>query len=597
VTLWLALIDLPEAYRRVSVLRRASDYANWYSKNETIDAATRAVVSCDIAHFSAKPRFKILILATGDGREPLASTLRSLDQQLYREFECIVFDEVPLAVSEAQSKWLSSVPRNAWLDWLNGANSAFTMDEGDDWLVAMRAGERLPIHALYWFASEILRQPLASALYCDDDVLDEANEHHSARFKPDWSLTYFRSSNFVGNALAIRGRAVAVAGGLDVACVRYGFFDLLLRVLDASGNNRAVVHVPAVLFHRSSEHQAESEQNAWEVDAVERHLRRCGVGADVLAWSSVRRIRFELPNEPPLVTIVIPTRDGLHLIRQCVEILLAKTTYSRYEILVVDNQSGDPEVLAYLASLDGRVAGQVLVRVLRYDRPFNYSAINNFAVEEADGELLCLLNNDTEVIAPDWLDEMVGHALQSGVGAVGAKLYYPDGRVQHAGDVVGPGGCANHLHSMIAHDDPGYCNRAVVAQELSAVTAACLLTWKSVYQAVGGLDARLLPVAFNDVDYCLRLRSAGYKVVWTPYAELYHHESVSRGKDRGWRQILRAESEVFVMRRRWKRVMLNDPFYNPNLSYVRPDFSMGHFRQVQRPWERQDRKRQASENY
>jgi GT2 family glycosyltransferase len=136
-----------------------------------------------------------------------------------------------------------------------------------------------------------------------------------------------------------------------------------------------------------------------------------------------------------------------------------------------------------------------------------------------------------------------------------------------------------------------------VAQELSAVTAACLLTWKSVYQAVGGLDARLLPVAFNDVDYCLRLRSAGYKVVWTPYAELYHHESVSRGKDRGWRQILRAESEVFVMRRRWKRVMLNDPFYNPNLSYVRPDFSMGHFRQVQRPWERQDRKRQASENY
>jgi GT2 family glycosyltransferase len=357
-----------------------------------------------------------------------------------------------------------------------------------------------------------------------------------------------------------------------------------------------VAHIPAVLVHRGEIHShpnpspeengsladAQRESlNAEEMAAVRAHLKRCGVAAVVEptrpgCW----RVRYRLPEQPPLVSIIVPTRDKPALIRQCVESLRTKTTYPRYEILVVDNQSTNLESLAYLTAL----AGQETVRVLRYDYPFNYSAINNFAAREARGEVLCLLNNDTKIISEDWLEEMVGHLLQPKVGVVGAKLYFPDGRVQHAGDTVGPGGCANHLHAFIERDDPGYCNRAAVAQELSAVTAACLVTWKNIYQRMGGLEEKHLPVTFNDVDYCLRVREAGYRIVWTPHAELYHHEFESRGKDKSPEKAHRARREVAHMRKRWKHVMRHDPFYNPNLGYQRPDFLLSNAPMVERPW-------------
>jgi GT2 family glycosyltransferase len=222
--------------------------------------------------------------------------------------------------------------------------------------------------------------------------------------------------------------------------------------------------------------------------------------------------------------------------------------------------------------------------LLRFDQPFNFSAISNFGVGRARGEVVCLLNNDTEIISPNWLEEMVGHLIQNRVGVVGAKLFYPDGRVQHAGDAVGPGGCADHMHSMIAHDDPGYCNRAVVAQDLSAVTGACLLTWKYLYQELGGLDEKNLKIAFNDVDYCLRVREAGHRVVWTPHAELYHHESGSRGRDESEEARNLTRREADRMRARWRHAMRHDPFYNPNLSYDRPDFSLSKAPRVEWPW-------------
>jgi len=321
----------------------------------------------------------------------------------------------------------------------------------------------------------------------------------------------------------------------------------------------------------------------WNMDALQAHLLRNGTSGEVSeTLPGCWRVRHQLSDVPPLVSIIVPTRDEPELIRQCVESLLAKTTYPRFEILVVDNQSADHEALAYLA----QIAGQDGIRVLRYDQPFNFSAINNFAAREARGEVLCLLNNDTEVISSDWLEEMVGHLLEPKVGVVGAKLYFPDGRVQHAGDTVGPGGCANHLHSYIERHDPGYCNRAAVAQELSAVTGACMIVWKSIYGDMDGLDENHLPVAFNDVDFCLRVREAGYRVVWTPHAELYHHESVSRGKDKSAEKIQGARREVTYMRKRWKREMRHDPFYNPNLSYERCDFSLSHLPMVKRPWQR-----------
>lgn len=421
-----------------------------------------------------------------------------------------------------------------------------------DWVLLLRPEDRLAEHALFWFAAEARDQPRAVLIYSDDDEM-EAGQRCRPRFKPDWSLHHLREIDYIGRAVAIRTRALGAAGGVRPQNLAGDTWELVLRVGEQAAGT--VRHIPAVLLHRDAE--------------VERQ-------APVVT----RRVRYPLPEPPPKVSIIVPTRDAPELLRQCVESVLAKTDYPNYELLVVDNGSRDAKALAYLADLQPRPG----VRVLRWHKPFNYSAINNFAVRQARGEVVCLLNNDTEVITPEWLTELVSQLAQPGVGVVGAKLFYPDGRVQHAGDTVGPGGCANHLHQFLPGEAPGYCHRAVVAQELSAVTAACLVTWRRLYLDLGGLNALWLPVAFNDVDYCLRARQAGCKVVFTPHARLYHHESASRGEDRGWRKNLRAWREACYMRWKWRREMENDPFYNPNFSYLRPDFVLGPVPNVRRPW-------------
>lgn len=536
LTISLIVTDLPGAYR-IATLFRGMPYARWIDNEKALRKDDRYLIHRDLMCRKNMPHFVIVL--SGDDATRRATTIASLDNQLFRNFK--VVDVPPQTV------------------------------EPDSWLLVLYEGDQLAEHALYWLACEIQSRPHFAFIYFDDDELDAAGNHCRPRFKPHWSLAHLRATDYIGRAVVLNGFAIVAAGGLGEG----GLYDLLLRMTDRTEG--AVAHIPAVLLHRGG---PEIPDDARELAALNAHLARCKSGSGDATVPGCRRVRFDLPLTPPMVSIVIPTRDAVELLRQCVESLSAKTTYPRFEIMVVDNGSRDPATLDYLAE----IARRPQVRVLRYDRPFNYSAINNYAVAEATGEVLCLLNNDTEVISPDWLEEMVSHLCQQKVGVVGAKLYYPDGRVQHGGDVVGPGGCANHLHQFIARNDPGYCNRAVVAQELSAVTAACMVTWRSLYLQLRGLNERWLPVAFNDVDYCLRVRKAGYKVVWTPHAELYHHESVSRGKDRGWRRELRAWREVRYMRRTWREVMKNDPFYNPNFSYFRPDFVLGPAPNVKRPW-------------
>ncbi len=381
-----------------------------------------------------------------------------------------------------------------------------------DWVMHLRPGDVLAEHALYWFACEALARPQATLIYSDDDLLDERGERSHPRFKPDWSPEYRRSCDYIGNA------AVERPGEGEVA------------------------HVPAVLLHRG----AGNEQPP-------------------------RRLRHPLPRPAPRVSILIPTRDAPELLRRCVQSVLQLTRYAAFEVLVVDNRSRSREALALLSEL----AARAQVRVLRYGRRFNYAALNNFAAREARGEALCLLNNDTEVLRADWLEELVGHLAQPGAGAVGAKLVYPDGRVQHAGMAVGVGGVARHLHA------PPEIGAA--AREVSAVTGACLLTWKRLYQQLGGLEERLA-VSFNDVDYCLRLQRAGHRVIYTPHAELLHHESATRGRDDLPLRRLRMMREMRYMRAVWGERMRHDPYYNPNLSDRRPDFSLAERPRVRRPW-------------
>lgn len=452
------------------------------------------------------------------------------------------------AEARIQADWLASTAEVSPLPRIVvhrlGEASHFPSLGAGDWLMLLAPGDRLAEVATTCFAREAARHPDAALIYADDDEWEGDGQRVRPRFKPDWSRLHLDEIDYIGRACIFSPMALRIAGGLKPENLAGDTWELLRRVGGIAYGQ--VRHIPLVLLHRDAAYEA-------------RHpAQRC-------------RVHFPLPPDPPLVSIIIPTRDQVELLSRCIESVLERNDYPNYEILVVDNQSTCPDTLAYLQALE-RLP---LVRVLRYARRFNFSAINNFAARQARGEVLCLLNNDTEVITPGWLSEMVSHLVQDRVGCVGCRLLYPDGRVQHAGDTVGRGGCANHLHEGILRYDSGYCQRAIVSQDLSAVTAACMVTWRMHYLGMGGLNERFLPVAFNDVDYCLRMREAGFRVVFTPYAELFHHESASRGALRGWRQELRAWREVKYMRWRWHRAMRHDPYYNPNFSHLRADFVLG----------------------
>jgi len=572
LTFWRVLRDVAAAYRVASAFRARHPsvrYADWIKYFDVLRSGDVERIKQDIERFREPTHFRVLILSAGTSPAPLQATLASLDAQLYASFTSTTMENV-------------DVFRLAEL------NADLALGGPQEWVMILRAGDVVPAHALYWFAREAQRLPDAVAIYSDDDRIDAQGRRSDPRFKPDWSPVHFASVDYVGAAVIVRSRAAVRGGGLRPGCLEHGNYDLLLRVIDAADKDRRnaghVGHIPAVLLHRGDASAAAQSRECgrWSAAVLQDHFRRCGIAAQVeAATTGRRRIRYRLPDPPPLVSIVVPTRDGIAVLRQCVESVLSLTAYSRYELLIVDNQSTDAATLAYLVDV-GRRPG---VRVLPYRKPFNFSAINNFAAREAAGELLCLLNNDTQVITPGWLDEMAGHLLQEGVGVVGAKLYYPDGRVQHGGVTVGPGGCANHLHAGVGRNDPGYCGRALLAQECSAVTAACLLTRRDLYQKLGGLNERWLPVTFNDVDFCLRAWNAGYRVIYTPHAELFHHESATRGRDDlTLRKSMRVFRELKYMRTRWRERMKHDPFYNPNLSYQRPDFSLGEAGRVDRPW-------------
>jgi GT2 family glycosyltransferase len=589
-----AVFDLPRAYRVATKFHptlQARPYPGWRARFDALNEHDRREIRSQIARLGARPRMHVLISSNEAGPEAVRATLASVRRQLYPELACsaVGFDSSLGLRNDADREpagpgdGLCIVAPDATGSWLAQFNESLARENAGDWVMLLRAGDVLPEHATYWFVCEALAQPDAVILYSDDHTVDDSGEPRQHHFKPDWSLTHLRSTNYIGNAVVFRGSAVAAAGGLTPDCLRHGSYDLILRVIDAVGER--VVHIPAVLFdRRDGEGNGAAEGgrgDPWHAEKLKEHLQRRGIAAEVTeTLPGCRRVRHVLPARPPLISIIVPTRDALALIRQCAESILAKTTYPRFELLVVDNQSANPQALAYLGDLARRSA----VRVIRYDRPFNYSAINNFAVRQARGEMLCLLNNDTEVISPDWLEEMAGHLLQDKVGAVGARLLYADGRVQHGGVTVGPGGCADHLHADLPRAHPGYCNRAVIAQELSAVTAACMLTWKHLFEQLGGLDEENLPIAFNDVDYCLRLGEAGYRIIYTAHAELHHHESASRGPDTTWRERRRERREINYMRTRWRERMQHDPYYNPNLSYDQPNFTLNWTPRVKKPW-------------
>ena len=282
----------------------------------------------------------------------------------------------------------------------------------------------------------------------------------------------------------------------------------------------------------------------------------------------MNRVRYALPMVAPKVSIVICTRDRADLLASCVDSIIERSTYRNYEVLIVDNGSTEEATFRLFDRLPSK-----RFRILRDESAFNFSALNNRAVQAADGEYICLLNNDIEILTPNWIEEMLSFSIQPGVGAVGARLWYPGGGLQHAGVILGLGGVANHVHRNLRRGDLGYFGRAALHQSFSAVTGAALMIKKSIYQEVGGLDEKL-QVTFNDIDFCLRVRAAGYRNVWTPYAEMIHHESATRGYDVAPHQKARAEQESLLMKQRWGDLLRRDPAYSLNLSIETEDMRM-----------------------
>ncbi|MCK7544805.1 glycosyltransferase family 2 protein [Marinobacter bryozoorum] len=461
------------------------------------------------------------------------------------------------------------------------SNSALALAKGE-FVALVDHDDLLEPHALLHVVRALRENPGAALLYSDEDKVDSAGAFYAPHFKADWNPELILAQNYISHLGVYRRDLVMEIGGFREGYEGAQDHDLLLRcVAHLEDPESEVVHIPRVLYHwRASEGStalAGSEKSYAEeagLRAVNDYLAGKGEGARAVSgeFPNTYRVHYPMPEPAPLVSLLVPTRNGVDILRPCVDAILERTGYRNFELLILDNQSDCPETLAYMEEVARR---DERVRVLRWDYPFNYSSINNFGARQARGSLLGLINNDIEPLDGSWLSEMVSQVVRSEVGCVGAKLYYPNDKLQHGGVILGLGGVAGHSHKFADRKAPGYFYRLMLAQNLSAVTGACLLVRKEVFWQVGGLDEEHLAIAFNDVDLCLKVREAGYRNVWTPHAEAYHHESVSRGKEDTPEKQARFASEIAWMKQRWHHELQNDPAYNPNLTKAFEDFSLG----------------------
>lgn len=561
-----------------------NDYSQWIVDYDTLNDSQRSHIREWCERLKNPPLLSVVMPTYNPDLVWLEAAFASVKNQLYPHWELCVADDASthpevkafLSAYAQQEPRLKCVfrPENGHIS--EASNSAIAISSGS-WMVLMDQDDLLSEDALFQVARAIQTYPDAGIIYSDEDKIDESGLRKDPYFKTDWNLDLFRSQNMISHLGAYRLDLVRESGGFRKGFEGSQDYDLALRCTEKLQASQ-IIHIPKVLYHwrihsNSTAHSLDSKPYALEVGkkALAEHLARTGVSADVeILPFSMYRVRYHLPRVAPKVSIIIPTRNRQDLLHLCIDSILTKTTYPDYEIIVMDNGSDEAETLAYLESL--RTLANV--RVIRDDSPFNYSALNNKAAAIAKGTVLCLLNNDIEVISPDWLEEMVAVLMQDNAGIVGAKLYYPDNTLQHAGVILGVGGVANHAFKSAPRDQLLYFGRSHLMQSLSAVTGACLLIKKAVFDSVGGLNAEDLAVAFNDVDLCLKVRQAGYRIVWTPFAELYHHESVSRGQEDTPEKWQRFIQEVNYMEKTWEGLLLQDPAYNPNLTLQAEDFSL-----------------------
>lgn len=453
-------------------------------------------------------------------------------------------------------------------------NEAFFMASGT-FVGLLDHDDLLAPQALYRMM-ERLEEKEIDVFYTDEDkVTTDLAEHFQPHFKPDFNLDLLRSNNYITHFFVARTELVRNVGGFRQEYDGAQDYDFIFRCVEQAGE---ICHIPEILYHwrthkESTSDNPVSKMYAFEAGkrAIEGNLERCGVQAVVSHTKDLGFYQVEYPVQgSPLVSVLIPNKDQKESLKKCLDSVFEKTTYSNYEIIIIENNSTESETFEYYRELQKRSN----VKVITWKEGFNYSAINNFGEKEASGEYLLFLNNDVEVINPRWMEEMLGNCQRPEVGITGAKLYYPDDTIQHAGTIIGIGGIAGHAFLNMPRSRTGYLHKASIQMNLSAVTAACMMMKRSVFEQIGGFEEKLT-VAFNDVDLCLRTVQAGYLVVYNPKVELYHYESKSRGSENNEEKVRRFQREIEFMRSRWITILKEgDPNYNKNLTLSKWNYSL-----------------------
>ena len=499
-----------------------------------------------------------LCLSDGSGENsPLTSFLKSLEAG--DERIKVAYNEQALQISENT---------NAGIEIATGAYIAFA-DHDDE----------LTPHALFECVKALNKDRKIRLIYSDEDKMSmDGHKFFQPHFKPDYNPDLLCTVNYICHLFVVQREILDQVGTFRKEFDGAQDYDFIFRCVEAVDPSE-IYHVTKILYHwrcheDSTAENPESKTYAFEAGkrAIEEHYHRTGIRAEVYQgeFLGLYRTRF-LRDYDPLISIIIPNKDHIEDLKRCMDSIDQKSSYKNYECIIVENNSTDEKTFQYYKNLEEE---NPKAHVVYWDKEFNYSAINNYGVTFAKGEYILLLNNDTEIINETCLEELLGYCMRSDVGAVGARMYYEDDTIQHAGVVIGFGGIAGHCFVLQPRGTTGYCHRIICAQDYSAVTAACMLVKKSAFDEVGGLTEELA-VAFNDIDFCMKLREAGYLIVYNPYAELYHYESKSRGLEDTPEKVARFNKEMQIFERRWPDILRNgDPYYNPNLTLKSQDFSL-----------------------
>ncbi len=554
------------------------DYEQWYENHKALPEELEKQKN---EKWKRKPLISIVVPVYNTPQVFLRQMIESVQNQSYSEWELCIGNASP--ENKEMKKILEEykndarikeveIPENKGIS--QNTNRAMEIASGE-LIGLLDHDDLLAPNALYEIAKAVNEHLDAEVIYTDEDkVTTDLKEHFQPHLKPDFNLDLLRSNNYICHFFVASRDLIKRVGGFRPEFNGAQDYDLILRCTEQA---KQIVHIPKILYHwrvhkASTADNPASKMYAFDAGkrAIEEHLIRCRTKGTVQHTKDLGfyRVKYEICGEP-LVSIIIPNKDQSEALKKCLDSIREKTSYWNYEIIIVENNSEEPETFAFYK----KIAGEK-IKIVTWEGEFNYSAINNFGVRHARGDYLLLLNNDVEIINGDWLTEMLSHCQRKEVGIVGAKLYYPDNTIQHAGIIIGIGGVAGSVFVGLPRAFSGYLHKASIQLDLSAVTAACMLVKRSVFEQVGGLEEKL-KVAFNDVDFCLRVREKGYLVVYDPYAELYHYESKTRGAEDTKEKIRRFQTEIEYMRSHWIGLLKKgDPYYNCNLSLTKWDYSL-----------------------